>query len=61
MVIVTDPYHALRSQLIAEQVGLSAHVSPTPSSVVRGREQVGRQLEEAAAVAAGRLIGFQHI
>jgi uncharacterized SAM-binding protein YcdF (DUF218 family) len=61
VVIVTDPYHALRSKLIAEQVGLTAHVSPTPTSVVHGREQFGRQLEEAAGVALGRLIGFQHI
>ena len=36
VLIVTDPYHALRSKLIAEQVGLTAHVSPTPSSVVQG-------------------------
>jgi uncharacterized SAM-binding protein YcdF (DUF218 family) len=61
VVIVTDPYHALRAKLIAEQVGLTAHVSPTPTSVVRGRQQLGRQLQEAAGVALGRLIGFQHI
>jgi len=61
VLIVTDPYHALRSKLIAEQVGLTAHVSPTPSSVVGGRDAVGRELREAAGVALGRLIGFQHI
>ena len=36
VLIVTDPYHALRSRLIAEEVGLQAHVSPTPDSVVTG-------------------------
>ena len=61
VVIVTDPYHALRSKLIAEQLGLTAHVSPTPTSVVHGREQLNRELKEAAGVAVGRLIGFQHI
>ncbi len=61
VVIVTDPYHALRSKLIAEQLGLTAHVSPTSTSVVHGREQFGRELKEAAGVALGRLIGFQHI
>ena len=61
VVIVTDPYHALRSKLIAEQLGLKAHVSPTPTSVVQGREQFSRELKEAAGVALGRLIGFQHI
>lgn len=61
VLIVTDPYHALRSRLIAEEVGLDAHVSPTPTSVVHGGEQTVRELQEAAGVAVGRLIGFEHI
>ena len=61
VLIVTDPYHALRSRLIAREVGLDAHVSPTPTSVVDGGEQTVRQLQEAAGVAVGRLIGFEHI
>ena len=61
VLIVTDPYHALRSRLIAGEVGLDAHVSPTPTSVVRGGDAVGRQLQEAAGVAVGRLIGFERI
>ena len=39
VLIVTDPYHALRSRLIAGEVGLDAHVSPTPTSVVDGGER----------------------
>jgi uncharacterized SAM-binding protein YcdF (DUF218 family) len=61
VLIVTDPYHALRSRLIAGEVGLDAHVSPTPTSVVHGAEQTTRELQEAAGVALGRLIGFEHI
>ncbi len=61
VLIVTDPYHSLRTKLIAEQVGLTAHVSPTPTSVVQGRDELSRDLLEAAGVALGRLIGFQHI
>jgi uncharacterized SAM-binding protein YcdF (DUF218 family) len=61
VLIVTDPYHALRSRLIAREVGLDAHVSPTPTSVVHGGEQTVRELQEAAGVALGRLIGFRHI
>jgi uncharacterized SAM-binding protein YcdF (DUF218 family) len=61
VLIVTDPYHALRSRLIAGEVGLDAHVSPTPTSVVHGGEQTVRELQEAAGVAIGRLIGFEHI
>ena len=61
VLIVTDPYHALRSRLIADEVGLDAHVSPTPTSVVHGGEQTVRELQEAAGVAVGRLVGFDRI
>ncbi len=58
VLIVTDPYHALRSRLIAEELGLSAYVSPTDTSVVTGGESVRRHVQEAAGVAVGRVIGF---
>lgn len=58
VLVVTDPYHSLRSQLIAEEVGLTAFVSPTPSTVITGRAQLKRELKEAVGVAVGRLIGF---
>jgi uncharacterized SAM-binding protein YcdF (DUF218 family) len=61
VVVVTDPYHALRSRLTAEDVGLTAYVSPTPSSVIRGGNSVRRHLAEAGAVALGRIIGFERI
>jgi uncharacterized SAM-binding protein YcdF (DUF218 family) len=61
VILVTDPYHALRSRLIAQDAGLTAYVSPTPSSVVRGGNSVRRHLAEAAAVALGRIIGFDHL
>ena len=61
VLIVTDPYHALRSRLIAEEVGLRAHVSPTPDSVVTGGAELVHQLEEAAGVAIGRIIGFSRL
>jgi uncharacterized SAM-binding protein YcdF (DUF218 family) len=61
VVIVTDPYHALRSRLIAQDVGLTAYVSPTPTSVVHGARSVRRHLVEAAGVAAGRIVGFENL
>lgn len=61
VLIVTDPYHAMRSRLIAEGVGLQAWVSPTPTSVVDGGESLVRHLREAAGVAIGRLIGFDRL
>jgi uncharacterized SAM-binding protein YcdF (DUF218 family) len=61
VLIVTDPYHAMRSRLIAEDVGLRAWVSPTPTSVVDGGESLVRHLREAAGVAIGRLIGLDRL
>lgn len=61
VLIVTDPYHALRSRLIAEEVGLTASVSPTPSSVVTDWSSVRRHVGEAAGVALGRVIGFERL
>ena len=61
VILVTDPFHAARVQAMAEELGLDSHVSPTPTSVVHGAEQTTRELQEAAGVALGRLIGFEHI
>ena len=61
VLIVTDPYHALRSKLIAEELGLTASVSPTPTSVVTGSKALERHLAEAAGVAVGRIIGFDRL
>ena len=61
VVVVTDPYHSLRSRLIAEEVGLDASLSPTPTSVVTGWSSFRRELEEAAGVAVGRIIGFERL
>jgi uncharacterized SAM-binding protein YcdF (DUF218 family) len=61
VLIVTDPYHALRSRLIATSLGFDAYVSPTPTSVVSGTTEVRRELAEAAGVAVGRIIGFDRL
>jgi uncharacterized SAM-binding protein YcdF (DUF218 family) len=61
ILIVTDPYHALRSRLIAQEVGMVAYVSPTDTSVVTGVSSAKRQLGEAAGVAVGRIIGFERL
>jgi uncharacterized SAM-binding protein YcdF (DUF218 family) len=61
VLVVTDPFHSLRSRMIAEDVGLQAYVSPTPHTVVRGGQEVRRTLLEAAGVAVGRIIGFDRL
>lgn len=61
VLIVTDPFHSLRSRLIAEDAGLDAYVSPTPSSVVTGGNELRRELVEAAGIGLGRVVGFDRI
>lgn len=58
VLIVTDPYHTLRSILIAEEMGLTAFGSPTQSSVVTGARSFRRHIVEAGGVAVGRVTGF---
>lgn len=61
VVVVTDPYHAYRSKLTAEEVGLTAHASSTPTSVVTGWTSLRRQVVEAAGVSLGRIVGFDRL
>lgn len=61
VVLVTDPYHSLRTRLIADEVGLDPSLSPTPSSVVTGWTSFRRHLYEAGGVAVGRVIGFERL
>jgi len=59
VLIVTDPYHAARSRMIARDLGLVAHVSATPTSVVTGGENLRRHVEEGLGVALANFIGFE--
>ena len=61
VLVVTDPYHSLRSKLTAREVGFTAYVSPTPVSVVGGVTELRREVVEAAGVAVGRIIGFERL
>ena len=61
ILIVTDPYHSLRSRLIAQDLGLVAHISPTRTSPLRGASAVSRHVREALGVAVAHLIGFANL
>ncbi len=61
ILVVTDPYHALRSRMVAEEVGMTASVSSPDTSVVTGGDSFVRHLEEAGGVAIGRIIGFERL
>lgn len=56
--IVTDPYHALRSRLIAQDLGLTAHVSPTENSAVTGGAEKRRMINEGLGLSLAHVIGF---
>jgi uncharacterized SAM-binding protein YcdF (DUF218 family) len=57
--IVTDSYHALRSRLIAQDLGLTAHVSPAENSAVRGEAEKRRMINEGLGLSLAHVIGFR--
>ncbi|MSV96498.1 MAG: YdcF family protein [Actinobacteria bacterium] len=61
VLIVTDPYHSLRSRLIAQDLGLVSFISPTRTSPLRGASAVSRHVREAIGVAVAHLIGFANL
>ncbi len=56
VVLVTDRYHAKRSSLVAEEVGLRPVVSLTPQP-----PSFRRLVQESLAVSVGRVIGFRRL
>ena len=56
--IVTDPYHALRSRLIAQDLGLTAYVSPAENSAVTGEAEKRRMINEGLGLSLAHVIGF---
>ena len=61
ILIVTDPYHALRSRLIAQDLGLTSFVSPTRTSPLTGASAVSRHVREALGIAVAHVIGFANL
>ena len=58
VVLVSSPYHALRTEAIAEEVGLRGRASPAARSSESVASQAGNLGREALAVGIGRIIGF---
>lgn len=61
VVLVSDPTHALRTDLIAADVGLDADVSPTRTSPASTTTALRSGARETAAVALGRLLGYRRV
>ena len=57
--IVTDPYHALRSRLIAQDLGLTTYVSPAENSAVTGGAEKRRMINEGLGISLAHVIGFR--
>ncbi len=56
VILVSDPYHALRLTQIADEVGLDATVSSTD-----GSSSIRQLLRETAAVSLGRILGYRRV
>ena len=52
---------SLRIRLVAQELGLTAFVSPTRTGPVGGATERWRELKEAAGVSLGRIIGFRRL
>ncbi len=61
VVLVSSPYHALRTERIAEEVGLHGHASPAPDSPEGGLSELVKMGRETVAVGVGRVIGFRRL
>ena len=61
VLVVSDPYHSLRSRETARELGLDAHASPTRTSPVRGWAEWKRMFREAAGVDLARFIGYRRL
>lgn len=61
VLLVSDPFHSLRIRLIAQELGLTAYVSPTRTGTVTGGRELAQEMKEAAGIALGRVIGFDRL
>ena len=58
VVLVSDPFHSLRLEAIADELGLDAVTSPTRTSPIDGLSEWWHFVIETFRVGAGRIFGF---
>lgn len=61
VLLVSDPFHAARTEAMADELGLEAYSSPTRSSPIKGGSEVSHLVRETFAVAAGQIVGFRRL
>lgn len=61
VLLVSDPFHSLRIRGTAGELGLSAYVSATRTSPIKGFTAFRRMLKEAAGVSYARMFGYDRL
>ena len=61
IVIVTDPYHELRSRLTAREMSFEATTSSSSNSPIAGNRAFKKHVKEGVGIALGRVIGFGNL
>ncbi|CAN5169129.1 hypothetical protein BH24ACT1_BH24ACT1_10250 [soil metagenome] len=61
VILVSSPYHALRTEHIAEEVGLEGRASPAPGSPETGAYELVKMGRETLAVGLGRIVGHRRL
>jgi uncharacterized SAM-binding protein YcdF (DUF218 family) len=61
VLLVSDPFHNKRIELMARELGLQPYVSPTRSSPIRGVSEAVYFGKETVEVALGRVVGFRRM
>ena len=61
VLLVSSPYHALRTEHIAAEVGLVGHASPARSSPEGAWSTLTHYGRETVAVGVGRIIGYRRL
>lgn len=61
VILISSPYHALRTEHIAGEVGLDGRASPAPRSPETGPLEIAKMGRETLAVGLGRIIGHRRL
>jgi len=61
VVIVTEPFHALRSKLIAQDLGLIVTLSSTRTSPMGRSDAVRHHVMEGVGVTVAQFVGFSNL
>jgi uncharacterized SAM-binding protein YcdF (DUF218 family) len=61
VLLVSDPFHNERIQLMAGELGLKPYVSPTRTSPISGMTKAVYFGKETVEVALGRIVGFRRL